>query len=101
MAIHNVLKTIYINNNDDTFLRYEIIGNHEADVSFAMAFAEIKNVQDGIEYSLWTKVDNISLDHLEPPTGGFQQSVRTETYPGKSLSTAIEECKKHRAHWGK
>ncbi|HCQ8347347.1 hypothetical protein KTP63_24190 [Klebsiella quasipneumoniae] len=101
MNIHNVLKTIYINNGDDEFLRYEIIGNSESEVSFAMAFAEVRIICNGIEYSVWSKADNITLDHLVPPRSGFQQSVRTESYPGKSVGTAIEECKKHRASWGK
>ncbi|MDC9603520.1 hypothetical protein [Xenorhabdus griffiniae] len=45
-------------------------------------------------------VGGIELDHLDPPkSGGFQTEVRREPYPGKSIGTAIGECRKHRAEW--
>ncbi|MDE9519336.1 hypothetical protein KKJ17_16760 [Xenorhabdus bovienii] len=100
MTQHKVLETVYIDNNDGIFLKYEILGEHERDIHFAMAFIEVKVISDGVSYSVWSKVDNIELDHLDPPRGGgFQREVRAELYPGKSIGTAIGECRNHRAAW--
>ncbi|ORM66113.1 hypothetical protein [Pantoea rwandensis] len=101
MAIHNVLKTIYINNDHDEFLRYEIVGDENDDVSYAMAFVEVKVEHEGFSFSVWSKLDNITLDHLSPKRTGFQTEVRTAPYPGKTISSAIDECKKHRARWSR
>lgn len=101
MANYNVLKTVYLNNGSDEFFRYEIIGEHESSILFAMAFAEVRITQDGLSYSVWSKIDNITFDHLEPSSGGFQTEVRSAPYPGKSFSTVIDECQKHRAQWNK
>ncbi|WP_225522500.1 hypothetical protein, partial [Klebsiella pneumoniae] len=42
MILHNVLKTIYIDNGDNDFLKYEIMGEHGGDVTIAIVSAEIK-----------------------------------------------------------
>ncbi|MBI6547254.1 hypothetical protein [Xenorhabdus lircayensis] len=102
MSEHKVLETVYIDNDDGDFLKYEIIGEHEQSIHFVMAFAEVRVIGDGISYLVWSKVDNIELDHLEPPkNGGLQREVRLELYPGKHIGSVINECKIHRSKWHK
>ncbi|OTA13963.1 hypothetical protein Xbed_03782 [Xenorhabdus beddingii] len=100
MTLHNVLKTVYIDNNDGNFLKYEIIGEHDQDIHFAMVFTEVRLIKDGISYSLWSEVDNIKFDHLEPPKNtSFQREVKRDLYPGKHICSVINECKSHRSKW--
>lgn len=100
MILHNVLKTIYIDNGDNDFLKYEIMGEHGGDVTIAIVSAEIKSVVGGIECYLWAKVGELTFEYLDPPKrGSFQQTVAMESPPGRSISTVMRECKKHRATW--
>ena len=102
MKIHNVLKTIYIDNNDNEFLKYEIIGDHDTSIEKAIISAEVKSKVGGIDGCTLIKIAEIAFDHLSPPkNAGFQQTIRAEMLPGKSLGSVVEECKKHRAAWKK
>lgn len=97
MIYYEVAKTIYLNNGDDEYFKYEIVEDENGEVCFAMAFIEARVMIDGTSMPVWTKLEDISLDHLTPPKhGGFQTEVRIQPYPGKSISSAIDVCKAHR-----
>lgn len=84
MILHNVLKTIYIDNGDNDFLKYEIMGEHGGDVTIAIVSAEIKLAVGGIECYLWAKVGELTFEYLDPPKrGSFQQTVAMESPPGE------------------
>ncbi|WP_205956711.1 hypothetical protein [Pantoea stewartii] len=100
MTCYTVAKTLYINNGDDEFFRYEIIEDEHREIVFAMAYIDAQIQINGISAPVWTKLDNISVDHLMPPQGiGFQTEVRDAPYPGKSISTVIGVCKEHRKNY--
>ena len=97
MACYTVAKTLYINNGEDDFFRYEIIEDENGELVFAMAYIDARIHNEGLSIPVWSKLDDISIDHLMPPkNGGFQTEVRTSPYPGKSISTIIDVCKEHR-----
>lgn len=100
MTCYTVAKTLYINNDDDDFFRYEIIEDENGELVFAMAYIDARIQTDGLSIPVWTKLDNISIDHLMPPkNSGFQTEVRMSPYPGKSISTVIDVCKEHRKNY--
>ncbi|OTA14026.1 hypothetical protein Xbed_03759 [Xenorhabdus beddingii] len=101
MTLHNVLKTVYIDNNDGDFLKYEIVGECEQNIHSVMVYSLEKLTINGTELKVWNKGDDdIELDHLEPPkNGGLQREVRREPYPGKNINSVINECKSHRSRW--
>ena len=102
MKAHNVLKTIYIDNNDNEFFKYEIIGDHDTSIEKAIVSAEVKSKIGDIDCYILIKIDEITFDHLSPQRGtGFQNNVMTEMLPGISLGSVVGECKKHRAAWKK
>lgn len=97
MDCYEIAKTIYLNNGDDEYFKYEIIKGENGEVCFVMAFMEVRVIIDGVSMPVWSKFEDISLDHLLPPkTGGFQTEIRNQPYPGKSVATAIAVCKEHR-----
>ncbi len=97
MTCYTVAKTIYINNDDDNFFRYEIIEDETGELVFAMAFIESRIDHEGVSIPVWAKLDNVEIDHLMPPKNrSFQMEVRRDAYPGKSIATVIDVCKKHR-----
>ncbi|EMM7986195.1 hypothetical protein RGP13_000015 [Morganella morganii] len=100
MKAHNVLKTIYIDNDDNDFLKYEIIGDHDMSIEKAIISAEVKSKAGDIDGYILIKIGEITFDHLSPPkVAGFQRSVMSEMLPGISLGSVVDECKKHRASW--
>ena len=100
MTCYEVAKTIYLNNGQDEYLKYEILNDSNGVVDFVMAYMEVRIEIGPTSVPVWTKVDDLSLDHLIPPkTSGFQTEVRVNRYPGKSISTAIDVCKQHRKNF--
>jgi len=100
MTCLSVAKTVYINNADDKYFKYEIIQDEAGEIVFAVAFIEAIIEHDGLSLPMWTKLENITVDHLVPPlNGGFQTEVRDRPYPGKSMSTVIDVCKEHRKRY--
>ncbi|WP_312315442.1 hypothetical protein [Atlantibacter sp.] len=100
MIYYEVAKTIYLNNGDDEYFKYEIVEDENGEVCFAMAFIEVRVVIDDVSMPVWSKLENISLDHLMPSKrGAFQTEMRNQPYPGKSIATAITVCKEHRKNY--
>ncbi|MBW1213673.1 hypothetical protein ACQV2E_23525 [Pantoea allii] len=100
MTCLSVAKTIYINNVDDKYFKYEIIQDEAGEIVFAVAFIEAIIEHDGLSLPMWTKLENITVDHLVPPKdAGFQTEVRDHPYPGKSMGTVIDVCKEHRKRY--
>lgn len=100
MAYFEVAKIIYLNNINDEFLKYEILSDSNGEVSFIMAYRELTvEVGPGL-IPVWTKIDDLSLEHLMPPKNPtFQTHMSMNPYPGKSISTAIDVCKQHRKNF--
>jgi hypothetical protein len=97
MNYFEVAKTIYLNNGEDEYFKYEIIIDDKGEVSFVMVYMEVKLTVDNTTVPIWSKLEDVTLDHLMPPKHtGFQTDFRINTYPGKSISTAIDVCKDHR-----
>ncbi|WP_196062432.1 MULTISPECIES: hypothetical protein [unclassified Serratia (in: enterobacteria)] len=99
MTYFEIVKTIYLNNGSDELLKYELLSNGTEEVTVATAYVEIKTTCDNLPCSVWSKLADITLDHLGAKRQGFQKMVEMDQRPGKSISSAIDECKKHRAHW--
>lgn len=102
MRMYNVLRSIYIDNNDNDFFKYEIIGEHDGNIEKAIVFARMKLEANSIDGYTLIEIDELTFDNLEPPqNGGFPNMIGREMYPGKSLGSVVEECKKHRVSWNK
>ena len=101
MAYFEVVKTIYLNNGSDEFLKYELLSNGAEEVTVATAYVERKTTYENFAFPVWAKLADITLDHLDAKRQGFQTQVEMDQRPGKSISSAIDECKKHRASWRK
>ncbi|WP_345769372.1 hypothetical protein [Citrobacter amalonaticus] len=97
MDYYEVAKTIYLNSDNDFYLKYEILQDEQGEINLVMAFMEVRIEIGGTSVPVWAKIEDLPLDHLDPPkNSGFQTSVRMDTRPVKSLSTVIELCKQHR-----
>lgn len=97
MRCYSVAKTLYINNAIDKLLKYEIVQDESGEILFATAFVEVIVNLGSSSVPVWAKIEDLTLDHLEPPKNGvFQTEVRMIPYPGKSIATVIDVCKQHR-----
>lgn len=100
MRCYSVAKTLYLNNDNDKFLKYEIVQDESGEFLFATAFVEVIVNLGASSVPVWAKIEDLTLDHLEPPKRrGFQTEVRMMPYPGKSMATVIDVCKQHRKNF--
>jgi hypothetical protein len=99
MAYFEVVKTIYLDNGSGNFLRYELLSNGEEEVTVAAVYVQVTINQGNSEFAVWSKIADVTLDHLGASLQGFQTQIYTDFRPGKCISTAIDECKRHRASW--
>ncbi|APY61126.1 hypothetical protein XZ45_15315 [Salmonella enterica subsp. enterica] len=90
-------KVLLLGDDSNGYIRYEIFSKEGERADYPekiVVYREKVLKSNGDKY--WAKTDEIiSLDHLGFQEGGFQTAITYQMRPGRDISSAVGECKKH------
>ena len=88
MTVLEQIKIFYVNNEQDEFLKYEILADQTGRPAVALVYISLQHQVGQLAYAVWTKIDELSV-------------ASTEEKAEEALKLAVQACVDHRAGWQK
>lgn len=88
MTMLEQIKIFYLNNDNDEFLRYEILADRSGRAVLVLVLMSLQQQIGQLSYAVWTKIDELAV------------AAEAET-PEAALQLAVTASIRHRADWKK
>lgn len=86
MTMLEQIKVFYLNNDNDEFLRYEILADRSGHAVLVLVLMSLQHQIGQLSYAVWTKIDELTV------------AAEAGT-PEAALQLAVAACVRHRADW--